>query len=492
MYTVCHINKKFSLMLINSGIGCVYMFDLISMKLDSNQVIENLKKYWYTVPGLIIILIVVCIGVLKIINFFYDITIIKGVIIVISCCVVVISIWYYRRQLPTAKKDTIGVAISILTENTDEYRTVSSDLIYELKEFLTTKKYKYTFSFVIFPEYYAKKIDNPSTAIEYMHKAKCRFIIFGRVRTRTVDKKETYLLETKAAVSHRPLPQAFCNQMGNEFGKIYPLKLNIDKEEEALTFEITSEWMGISTEYMIGCGALVSGDLDYAESLLENLQKEIQTYDYRQKIPVLDTIKLGLKHKLNILYHAQTSRLMYLWRRKRDVKLLISIKPYFEKWEKISPNNYNLKLVKAICCFVVDHDITRAKKILKTCSKVKTDSAWLYSLAFLEAYDGHMYTAKSYYSKAFRRKIITNTIFQVEDFICWILEKEENKTQLYFCLGLINFRGKVDLLIAKKDFENFVKLTPANKFNNEIILAKKHIQEINDQLSSQDTKQVAT
>jgi len=46
---------------------------------------------------------------------------------------------------------------------------------------------------------------------------------------------------------------------------------------------------------------------------------------------------------------------------------------------------------------------------------------------------------------------------QTEEFIQEILEQEPSKTQLHFCLGLINFYAKEDYGAAERDLARFLE-----------------------------------
>ena len=54
-----------------------------------------------------------------------------------------------------------------------------------------------------------------------------------------------------------------------------------------------------------------------------------------------------------------------------------------------------------------------------------------------------------------------------------VLEKEPDKKQLYFCLGLINYQMKLDLQSAEKYFTNFLITCADNeKYQKQLFEAK--------------------
>jgi len=74
----------------------------------------------------------------------------------------------------------------------------------------------------------------------------------------------------------------------------------------------------------------------------------------------------------------------------------------------------------------------------------------------------------------------TSVPFEIEEFIDWVVHKEPSKTQLHFCLGLINIRLKEDMRRTKQDFKMFLESTPENQFSEQRELAQKYISECND------------
>jgi len=458
---------------INSRLDVVSVFSFFTFKVDLNKELDRILGYWVTPLGLIIsILMAVCL-VLFLSNQLHEISLPQMVLAIIVILILVTS-WYYYRRLPTAKKGTIGFAISIATEKQEEHEKIARDLIDTLKGLLVNSKYKYPFSFVIFPEHYANKLDNREVARKYMNLARCHFMIYGRVRTRMVAKKETYLLETTGVVSHRPLPVEVSEMMGKEFAEIFPKKLQIPKDDDVLPFELTSEWISVVAKYMIGYAAQFSGDLDYAETLLEDVEREL--WQNKKNIPALNKIKSGLKIRLADVYDRQATIAHLRWRKTRSNNELYTVKKYLDKWEKVAPNKYRLRLLNSIYYFLVEHNTQKAKNELQKCKGIK-DPVWQYNIAFLYAYDGYMASADRNYKQAFKRSKELISI-EAEEFICWILEKEPDKIQLHYCLGLINYHDKCDYISAKKDFEKFIQLTNNGEFGKEISLAEQYLQDI--------------
>lgn len=103
----------------------------------------------------------------------------------------------------------------------------------------------------------------------------------------------------------------------------------------------------------------------------------------------------------------------------------------------------------------------------------------MYSEAFLNAYDGDLDSAYKMYRRAFDAPLQnSNTPMDCEIFIQNILEEEPNRYWLYFCLGLINFREKRDLQLAREHFSSFLTIVEADRYKDQVKAARNWIEEI--------------
>jgi len=117
--------------------------------------------------------------------------------------------------------------------------------------------------------------------------------------------------------------------------------------------------------------------------------------------------------------------------------------------------------------FVVAKDVAKAKSECVK-GKNKHDIAWRYNYAFLWAYEGNLERAYKEYKQAFRGFYQEpGFIFDIVDFILWILDTEPEKTQLYFCLGLIYYYVIGDYSLALQDFERFLELCQLDLYSTQ-------------------------
>ncbi len=69
-------------------------------------------------------------------------------------------------------------------------------------------------------------------------------------------------------------------------------------------------------------------------------------------------------------------------------------------------------------------------------------------------------------------------IDQVESFLCWVLEQDPEKYQLYYCLGFFNWKTKGDVVQAEKDFNKFLVAGREGEFDKEKELVEKWVVEM--------------
>lgn len=163
---------------------------------------------------------------------------------------------------------------------------------------------------------------------------------------------------------------------------------------------------------------------------------------------------------------------------KKPPNYLKDMRRFLDVVQEIDPSHYGGHLLKGIYLFLSSRDIESAKKEIRK-AKNSRDAAWLWSSAFLDAYDGRVEDAHKTYQRAFRGLVSDNTALQVETFIVDVLNFEPDKIQLWYCLGMINYFYKEDWQSARNDFQNFCeKAESTGRFTKSVEFAKKYLLEI--------------
>lgn len=142
-------------------------------------------------------------------------------------------------------------------------------------------------------------------------------------------------------------------------------------------------------------------------------------------------------------------------------------------------------LLSALHAFVKNRDTKNALtylKRIKGAAKGSADSSlvgtWNYNVAFLNAYDGKLNVAIWHYRKGEMTVVEPDIINQVESFLCWVLEQEPEKYQLYYCLGFFNWKTKGDVVQAEKDFNKLLVARQESEFEKEKELVEKWVVEM--------------
>ena len=78
--------------------------------------------------------------------------------------VVIALFWAFSTRLPKASKGKVGFAVAIVTETKEQQEQIAKDFVITLRDLLHSSSFKYHFSFVEFPQYYARRIESPQDA----------------------------------------------------------------------------------------------------------------------------------------------------------------------------------------------------------------------------------------------------------------------------------------------------------------------------------------
>lgn len=372
--------------------------------------------------------------------------------------------WWLSHRIQKCPLDRIGFLVSVRSESVQESIAIKRDFGEEI-----TKLLKNTLIHVmqLNPPYVNKIISN-ETALKYANKCRAHFHIYGDVRKRRLNNKEVYAIRLDGMIRHAPTTGDNQRGLSKEMGEVLPLKINLHLENDLSGFEFTSVWMAESTKYVIATAAMLSGDYDIAIHLLEELDSSKKQLEKRLRKAPVDGIKMLLKKLPERLASAYlfSSRAQHLkWRETRNLSDLDAGWDRIKKYNNLIKNTRDYHLYCAIWLFVSKRDISGSINSIMSCvAQHISDPTWRYSAAFLEAYRGNEDKALRYYEGAIDFGVDPGLFFEVEEFISWVLSIEPERYQLYFCLGLINYKAKGDSARAKQDLEKFLQLRVDNNF----------------------------
>jgi len=326
-------------------------------------------------------------------------------------------------------------------------------------------------------------ISNKDKYISNYHKlTRSHLIIFGNCGKRIHEGKTYYSLKLDASAMHKKIPTHESKSFGGDMRSILPSQTLIPYDNEIVGFEITSQIIEYSSVYIIGRASFYSNEFTTAfklhKNLLDELEKESNIGVLKNKkvnVPLFNKIK-ELTRKILFEEAVRLAKQSY---NNNDLE---KMKDYIKVVEKTDLNNYESHLLKSIFCFIKDRNTKKALEEIELAHNTK-DTTWLYNKAFIIAYEGDLDKSYHIYKRAFDGQTEVHVIFQVENFILDLLEKEENKIQLWYCLGLINYLKKEDYKSAKIYFEKFIKNSEKQgKFLNNVEYAKNYLKTINEEL----------
>lgn len=438
-----------------------------------------IETRWYRRSTLLILLFV---AVAILLPLFSAIEITKISWLEIAVGIVVLDVltlfWVTTSRLPKAPQGKVGFVVAIKTETVKQQDQLAKDFVLTLRELLDNSSLKYKFSLVEYPQHYARQIDSSDDAIKFLHISRCHFMVFGRARTRRIQGEDRHVLNLEGAVTHKPISKEMQKPFSAEFSELFPRRVIIPQENDLFSFEITAEWLNLVAKYVIGIAALLSGDTGYAQDLFEHLEKEVKSFHI--DLPAIIKIRRRIPTRLAAIYLEQAIASYWEWKQAKDPEPLNRMKSYLDDLERVAPGNSHGHNLRSIWFFVARRDIAGAKgEIEKGRSR---DVIWRYNYAFLLAYEGNLEKAFNEYKRASKVPAEASVLLDIEEFICWILEKEPDKIQLYFCLGLFNFFSKGDNARALQDFESFLEVTPPDQFCEQRRLAEIYMLELQKRL----------
>lgn len=445
-------------------------------KIDINNFINRIFDEWNRPRGLFLAALIIILAVF-IIDF--DKITLPRIGIALISVIGLLIIWSYSNKIPKNGKDTVGFILALKIGKSVDEEKIKEDFTSNIKRLLGQSNYKYRFNFIEYSRKLSSKINSHTDAREYLRKSRSHFMLYGQFKLRSINGKDHHVLELDGIVSHRPIPEGLNKNFSKEFRELLPKKVLFEIENDLFTFEITSNFLMLVAKYIIGYASYLSGDIEYSQSLFESISESLT--NEKATLPSIIKIKKSLPERLINVYLAQTDLILESWNMTKKVSDFENAIPYLNKISALKPNNYPFLLRNAIMHFIVDRNIVEAKKEIHKC-RHENHAAWRYSNAFLFAYEGDLDFARKQYLEAFKLQTSVDLSIEVEEFINWVIQEEPDKVHLFYCLGLINYFGKEDLISALHDFRSFLELTPKKHFTEQKKDARDFITKIENNL----------
>jgi hypothetical protein len=441
-----------------------------------NYIENNFEKPLTLILGyLLIILTVVSIDTFLsglICNIYYRSLIYLGLLAIWTI------IWSLKRNwLPKNSKGKLGIIISINTENDRQKTLLNNDFVKQLNDLIyknnlhslinvlnlnprqsikiSSMLVDYTKTCETYPE---TKFNNPiiKKFFKTRDKINGHFYIWGNIKERK-DGDNKYFIELYGLVVHNPLDintkSFFQTEVINSWIKNIEFKENV----EFKGFLFSANMTFIAIEYITGLAALFSGDLNIAERLHTNLEKNIC-----QLVNPTPNIK-HINSKLKALI---TEEYILLARAYLKTNLQLSEK-YLSIVFQRKPDSYEGYLLKSIIEF---SNYSNPKAALESVRKAQkyanVDNTWRYNEGFLlmnlEDFENAYRTYKKISEVSYPAE--NYTLNEIIAFNENYVKANPSYCQSYFILGYLHYKKKQNYPAALLNFEEFIKYSSHSKY----------------------------
>lgn len=368
--------------------------------------------------------------------------------------VVTVGFWLWSRRPPKTQPNKVGVLVAITCENDEESQRVRSDFLIPLQRLIRGGAAGSALQFIDLPQHIARHVITHEDAELVRIRSRAHFMLFGHVRKRPIDGVERHVLDLEGIVAHKPVPLDVQKQFAAEFSELLPRRVLIDADNDSLAFQFTSEWAEAVAKYVIGIAAYMSGDLDYAERLYLDVQGRLT--EKAKGFPIFRKLSERLPIRLSEVHHTRAELAHVAWRRTGDPMRIADIEEHLSREVgTAAPLKPGYHFLSAIVAFLRSRDISAAIGHLRNV-KNSDDPLWNLNMGFLAGYKGNLKTAARHYRAASEHAVDPDVLLQVEEFVRWVLERESDKYQLWYCLALFYWKVTGDKAQARRCFRRFL------------------------------------
>lgn len=414
--------------------------------------LKSIWRYWYA--GVIVSFVASTVV-------FYEITEELHNVELLDCVVGAVvflffsTLWVLTNRKKRNARGQIGICIAIRAESNKAHSQLEYVLVENLKKRLRQNISGSRINLISLPNHECEELDDAQNAAKKLTGRRSHLILFGRAVTGNVSGNQVTSIQLDAVVIHAHTSEYNSKLLSEEMRISLPKQTIIELQDDLKGYEMLSTHLDQFAKYVIAIAALLSGDLNSSERILQSLNTQSidsQSSNYINSV-VPRRILLIKSTRLNIAYRDYANN--------RDIAAFAKQEPIADEILRQDPANYQALLYKSIVAFAFRKDLVEAENVLKKCMKIK-DATWMYNYAFVLAYRGNLPEAHVMYKRAFTAKHhIGNVPVESEEFIRLVMEKEPHTRHLSFAIGLINYNAKKDFNLAAEAFEQFVSIENA-------------------------------
>lgn len=422
------------------------------------KIAEKIFVYWHRPIVALLVAIVLTIILFWLFgNFDISSISLQEIVVIVLVLLTFFFLRQYFTRLPKTKKGKFGFAIALVPEAHDANKSIDeliNDLARAFRDSLGETMSLLDVQFLVIPRWHSSKIVDSDTARKYMRKCRANYLVFGDVRERKRDGVEKKILQIRQVVMHPPISVTSSRTVGQEVASIFPRTINFDADADLTGIEMTGLWLGYAAKYFVSMIALLSNELELAERTFLELHRSPDLVKLK-KNPGIAKMRTLLPTRLSEICLIRAHQSHQRWRSTRDNRFLQEVERAFEDRTKYVAKDEPYFLTKSIIAFVVQDNVNDALGFI---AKIKpsVNSLWRFNKAFLLAYKGELEASWRLYHKAFSRPYDFNMLFEIEEFLTWVLEREPERYQLLLLRALINSSGKGDYFVAATDLQSFL------------------------------------
>jgi hypothetical protein len=376
-----------------------------------------------------------------------------GVALFLSCVMALIT--FKSNRFPACKKGKLNFVVAI--SGKDDNGLVE-DFFEEIKSQMGTSAVAEEIHFILLNPYLSKKIIdiNPAEARERLA---AHFYVYGKIVKRKKAGDKVAVISLDGAVFHgRQLNPEEGQLFANEFRTVLPEKQLISINDSLNDLEFSAGNVVHGSKYVLACASAMSGDYKFSYILLNELKALLKKATPKNEIG-LDYIKKVVSQRIDEVLLAYSRSLHYEWRKTKDREVLaLAIKVLDERKKHLGRIDYSYRIQKAIFLFSNQRKINEALKEIEACRAQNLScTLWRFSRAFLLAYSGKHEEALTEYLNLSKSDYEPVTLFEVQEFIEWVISEEPNKGYFYYYLGVINQLLVGDNQLAKQDYTKAIE-----------------------------------
>lgn len=367
--------------------------------------------------------------------------------------------WLAGRRIPRFRRGCFGFLVSVYCDGDPHtLRLVRSDFIQPLRELVREGSTGPQFRIRELPQHLARRALEPENALKLLRVSHARFMLVGKTRKRTARNTEKLYLNLRGAVAHKHIPTPTQEKLRAEFTRLLPSHAQMDLDHELLVFELTSSVVSVVSKYVMAIATGLSGNLDNAERLLEDVEVNLSR---TRALPIGQALKKGVAKRKSEIGLTRAKLAHQRWLETREVFHMIEAGRHLDAITDPFRAQADYDSLLAIHAFVAQRDVGQALRIVSSHSGDEHPS-WRFSKAFLCAYQGNLRRAAREYRLVARVAIQADLLSEVEDFLYWVevTDAEQHGYQTAFCLGCLNMYIKEDWRAALLDFERFIGTCP--------------------------------